>query len=42
MLIVYNTCLDKEVAEKIAKHLIQNKLAACINLIKIEKSIYEW
>jgi periplasmic divalent cation tolerance protein len=42
MLIIYNTCPDKDVAKKIAKHLIETKLAACINIIKIEKSIYKW
>jgi len=42
MLIVYNTCPDKESAEKIAIRLIKNKVAACVNIIKIEKSVYEW
>lgn len=42
MLVVYNTCPDLEVAEKIAENLVKNKLAACVDIIKIEKSIYEW
>ncbi len=41
MIIVYTTCKDKEEAQKIAKHIVEKKLAACANYFPIN-SIYEW
>jgi len=42
MLIVLCTCPDLKTAEKIATELVEKRLAACVNIIKIEKSIYRW
>ena len=40
--IVLNTCPNMEVAKKLATLLVQEKLAACINIIPGLTSIYEW
>ncbi|MBI5226944.1 divalent-cation tolerance protein CutA [Candidatus Micrarchaeota archaeon] len=42
MIIVLTTVAKKSNGESLAKLLIKNKLAACINIIKIENSIYKW
>jgi periplasmic divalent cation tolerance protein len=42
MIIILTTTQKKQDAEKLAKRLIEKKLAACINIVKIEKSIYRW
>lgn len=39
--IVLNTCAGKEEAEKIAKGLIEERLAACVQMFNI-KSFYKW
>jgi len=41
-LIIYCTCPTKEVAEKIATTVIENKLAACANIVPNITSIYRW
>jgi periplasmic divalent cation tolerance protein len=41
MIILYITCKDKEEAMKIAKQLLSQKLAACVNFFPIE-SMYLW
>jgi periplasmic divalent cation tolerance protein len=38
---VYITCKDEEEAEKIAKHLLDEKLIVCANMFPI-KSLYWW
>lgn len=41
--IVVLTTIDKKSnATELAKLLINEKLAACINIIKIEKSVFRW
>lgn len=40
--LIYCTCPDFITAEKIAKHLIADKLAACVNILPGVKSVYEW
>lgn len=40
-IIVQTTCSSKKEAKKIAKILVEEKLAACVHLSKIE-SIYMW
>lgn len=42
MLIAFSTVGKKDDAERIAKHLIEKRIAACINVIKIENSFYRW
>jgi periplasmic divalent cation tolerance protein len=40
--IVLSTCGSEEEAGKIAQHLVENRLAACVNVIPQVKSIYRW
>lgn len=36
------TCPDNDTAEKIAKTLVEGKLAACVNILPGIKSVYQW
>lgn len=40
--LIYCTCPDREVATRIATHLIAEKLAACVNILPGVHSVYEW
>ncbi|NMP17165.1 divalent-cation tolerance protein CutA [Thalassotalea sp. Y01] len=40
--IVLCNCPNKEVASKIAKRLVHDKLAACVNIMTNVKSVYQW
>lgn len=40
--LVYITCPTEEVAKTIARALIQQKLAACANIVPAIQSIYQW
>jgi len=40
-ILVYTTTGSLEEAEKIAKHLVESKLVACVNYFPV-KSIYQW
>jgi periplasmic divalent cation tolerance protein len=40
-LILLTTC-PNEVATEIARHVVQRKLAACVNIIPKVQSIYRW
>jgi periplasmic divalent cation tolerance protein len=40
--IIFCTCPDKDTAEKIARLLIENNLAACVNIVPNISSIYRW
>lgn len=40
--IVLNTCPDAETAERLARTLLDRKLAACINILPGVKSLYTW
>ena len=40
--IVLCTCGTETEAERIAGYLVENRLAACVNLISPVKSIYRW
>jgi periplasmic divalent cation tolerance protein len=40
--LVLTTCPDETVAKNIAKHLVTEKLAACINIIANITSVYSW
>lgn len=42
MILVFTTYPDIVASEKAAKKIIEEELAACVNIIKIEKSIYRW
>ena len=39
---VYITCSNQEEAAKIGKHIVQERLAACANIIPTMQSIYWW
>ncbi len=36
------TCPDKQSAEKVARLLVEEKLAACVNILPNIRSIYSW
>lgn len=36
------TCPDKESAEKIARLLVESRLAACVNILPDLTSVYSW
>ncbi|MFH2056246.1 MAG: divalent-cation tolerance protein CutA [bacterium] len=40
--VVLSTCGDLETAERIATHLVDSRLAACVNLVPQIKSFYHW
>lgn len=40
--LVYITVKDKQEAKNIGKKLVQEKLAACVNIIEGMESIYRW
>lgn len=40
--VLYTTISNKEDAKKIAKYLIENKFAACVNVIGPAVSYYHW
>jgi len=41
-IIIYCTCPDIEIADKISRSLIRQHMAACVNQINGVTSIYEW
>lgn len=41
-MVVLNTCPDQETAGSIAGQLVQNGLAACVNMVPAIKSVYQW
>lgn len=40
--IVFTTASSEEEARKIARHLVEHKLAACVNILPQVESIYRW
>jgi periplasmic divalent cation tolerance protein len=40
--LVLSTCPDLAVAERVAEALVGERLAACVNIVPIAKSIYIW
>src|SRR5271154_2615562 len=40
--IVLSTCADHEQAERIAHRLVEQRLAACVNILPGVQSIYRW
>jgi periplasmic divalent cation tolerance protein len=40
--IVLTTTGSEEEARKIARHLVENRLAACVNILPQVESIYRW
>ncbi|MCC7174399.1 MAG: divalent-cation tolerance protein CutA [Bryobacterales bacterium] len=41
-IVVLSTCPNREEAERIARRLIERRLAACVNLLDGVKSVYRW
>ena len=42
MVLVYSTFPNEEIAEQIARQIVEAKLAACANIFAGMRSIYEW
>lgn len=42
MILVYVTCENKKEAEKIGRHLLKKRLAACINIFPEIRAVYWW
>lgn len=40
--LVLTTCPDAGVAQRLAQTLVQERLAACVNILPITQSIYLW
>ena len=41
-LVVFSTCPDRPCAEKLARQIVQEQLAACVSLLPPMTSIYRW
>lgn len=41
-LLVITNCPDAAVAEDVARHLVEGRLAACVNILAPCRSIYRW
>lgn len=41
-LLVYMTAADKAEAEKVGKHLVEKRLAACVNIVDTIDSLFWW
>jgi periplasmic divalent cation tolerance protein len=41
-IVVLTTCDSEEHAEKMARHLVEQRLAACVNILPKARSIYRW
>jgi periplasmic divalent cation tolerance protein len=41
-IVVYVTAPAEEEAERIARALVENRFAACVNIVKNTRSIYRW
>jgi periplasmic divalent cation tolerance protein len=41
-IVVFSTCASEEEAEKLARTLIEQRLAACVNVIPALRSYYRW
>jgi periplasmic divalent cation tolerance protein len=41
-IIVYSTCSELQEAKKLATHLVEQKLAACVNIFRGVDSYYMW
>lgn len=42
LIVTLCTCPDKDTAEKIARLLVEDNLAACVNILSNVTSIYSW
>ncbi|MDL2283792.1 divalent-cation tolerance protein CutA [Oxalobacter sp. OttesenSCG-928-P03] len=42
VLLVYSTAPDQETAKRIARELVEGKLAACVSMVPAIHSVYRW
>lgn len=42
MLVMLTTCPDRKSADKIARTLVEDYYAACVNIINVDSSVYVW
>ena len=40
--LVFCTCPDAQTAQALALHLVEQRLAACVNLLPAMRSVYRW
>lgn len=40
--VLFSTCPDMAEAEKLASHLVESRLAACVNAVPAIRSFYRW
>jgi periplasmic divalent cation tolerance protein len=41
-IVVFTTCETEDEASRLAKHLVEKKLAACVNILPKIRSVYRW
>lgn len=41
-IVVLTTCDSEETAGRVARHLIEKRVAACVNILPRARSIYRW
>jgi len=41
-IVVFTTCASEEEAAKIARHLVEHRLAACVSIVPQVRSVYRW
>lgn len=41
-IVVFSTCASAEEAGKIARHLVESRVAACVNIVPGARSVYRW
>ena len=41
-LLIFCTCPDRQAAEKLARHLVQSRLVACVNVLHGARSFFYW
>jgi periplasmic divalent cation tolerance protein len=41
-IVVFNTCASADEAERLARRLVDERLAACVNVISPVRSFYRW
>ncbi len=41
-IVVFSTCASAEEAERLARRLVEERLAACVNVISPVRSFYRW
>lgn len=41
-IVVLTTCESEQQAQRLARHLIEERLAACVNILPGARSVYRW